>query len=64
MKKARLIKKGKLPELQPTQPSATAQTSTIKHTMKTVQHWVKEQRASQREQARQIFAALFIQPQA
>ena len=62
MKKARLIKKGKLPE-PAVRPTTTSQVATIKHAMKAVQNWVKDRRTSQQEQARQMFAALFVQPQ-
>lgn len=61
MKKAKLIKKEKLLEQQPTSVAA-APTSSVQSAVQVVRTWVSERRAAQ-QPARQMFAALFIQPQ-
>jgi hypothetical protein len=61
MKTVRLIKRDHLPERRPT--TADTPSATINQAVKAVRTWVQERRDTQQQQARQMFAALFTQPQ-
>lgn len=63
MKPVRLIKKQSLTQ-QPVTPRPSSQPNNqLQRTVKVVKEWVNEQRISQQQQARQVFASLFVHPQ-
>ncbi len=63
MKTVRLIKRDHWPENKPPQHVAETPAAPLHRTVKAVRAWVQERRETQQQQARQVFAALFTQPQ-
>ena len=63
MKNIRLIKHNHLIENRQAKKTAKPQPATMNQTIKAVKDWVQEYRGTQQQQARQMFAALFTQPQ-
>ena len=63
MKKIRLIKRNHWIESRQAKKTAKPQPATINQTIKAVKDWVQEHRGTQQQHARQMFAALFTQPQ-
>lgn len=64
MNNTRLIKKGTLSK--PPQKQSTVPThggNGLNRAVKVVKDWVKERHITQQQQARQVFASLFAQPQ-
>lgn len=63
MKTAKLIKKGTISESFSQQKQKAEPRPNFKRAVHVVKDWIKERHVTQQEQARQMFAALFAQPQ-
>lgn len=61
MNNTRLIKRGTLSK--PPQPKPTTSGNGLNRAVNVVKDWVKERHTTQQQQARQMFASLFAQPQ-
>ena len=61
MKRARLIKRHHQPTADQSAP--TVKSSAIKQAVRSVREWVREHQPAPPQRARQMFAALFVQPQ-
>ncbi|MFN7945935.1 MAG: hypothetical protein U0Z53_11325 [Blastocatellia bacterium] len=61
MKRARLIKRNHQPPADKSAPAVKS--SSIKQAVRSVREWVRTHQPAPQQQARQMFAALFAQPQ-
>jgi hypothetical protein len=62
-KRARLIKRNEVAEQKPVSRKPQKQVSAIQTSVEAVKGWIKDRQLSQQTQARQMFDALFAQPQ-
>jgi hypothetical protein len=63
MKEIRLIKQKDVQKQETVEKAVDNNLSQHRNTIEVVREWVEERRVSQKEQARQMFSALFAQPQ-
>lgn len=63
MKEIRLVKQKDVQKQQKAQQVKESPLTQNRNAIEVVKEWVEERRVSQKEQARQMFASLFAQPQ-